>query len=587
MNQNRYQLFLRRIWVILYDYYFLHGMVHVYAKIGQSSFFLIWAIATGILTGCAIVLIRLIAGSLEEVFLFHNYPVSLTPILIFAPLAGIAVSCAIKSWLSHSNSSADMTLLIQSIRERNPKLIKLETLSHIFASSLTVGTGGSAGLTTPSVLTGASIGGNIGRMLHIAPDKSIRLMSCGTAAGIAAIFGSPIAGVLFAVEVLLPQMSIGTLVPVLLAAASATVIAQITLGSMPFFHMPVHAWAVETIPLYAVLGVFCALTGIYMIRTNYALSEKLMRWFPKTGRRMLAGGFLVSVLILLLPTLSGEGIFFIQEPLREHTLNGAPISFLGSLGVSQTASVLLLAGMLVLIKIIATSVTLACGGSGGFFAPSLFTGAFAGFLLERFFHLFHWQKTDDANFIALGMCGVFTSTFHAPLTGIFLVVEMTGSYALMIPLIVVGAISYFITVFFEDSSIYTRDPHAYDDAYAPESNPDDPETIDFLVNRNFTPISAENTPDWKSIIASADGNDFPVLDKNGILLGIVRRNLVSDSETAIFDLASLITHPLGVVKTTDSPLLVRAAMKIFSLDQLPVTDSRRRFAGFISKDKIG
>lgn len=148
-------------------------------KIGQSSFFLIWAIATGILTGCAIVLIRLIAGSLEEVFLFHNYPVSLTPILIFAPLAGIAVSCAIKSWLSHSNSSADMTLLIQSIRERNPKLIKLETLSHIFASSLTVGTGGSAGLTTPSVLTGASIGGNIGRMLHIAPDKSIRLMSCG------------------------------------------------------------------------------------------------------------------------------------------------------------------------------------------------------------------------------------------------------------------------------------------------------------------------------------------------------------------------------------------------------------------------
>ena len=243
--------------------------------------------------------------------------------------------------------------------------------------------------------------------------------------------------------------------------------------------------------------------------------------------------------------------------------------------------------MLVLIKIIATSVTLACGGSGGFFAPSLFTGAFAGFLLERFFHLFHWQKTDDANFIALGMCGVFTSTFHAPLTGIFLVVEMTGSYALMIPLIVVGAISYFITVFFEDSSIYTQDPHAYDDAYAPESNPGDPETIALLVNRNFTPISAENTPDWKSIIASADGNDFPVLDKNGMLLGIVRRNLVSDSETAIFDLASLITHPLGVVKTTDSPLLVRAAMKIFSLDQLPVTDSRRRFAGFISKDKIG
>ena len=184
------------------------------------------------------------------------------------------------------------------------------------------------------------------------------------------------------------------------------------------------------------------------------------------------------------------------------------------------------------------------------------------------------------------MCGVFTSSFHAPLTGIFLVVEMTGSYSLMIPLIIVGAISYFLTVFFESSSVYTLDPRAYGGSDVPEERPGDPETIRPFLDTDFLAVHFSEPTDWKKLMDSGSVNDFPVLDEKGFLIGILRKEQINLDMTVYDDLSVLAVSPLGIVRTTDSPSLARAAMRVFSLKSLPVIFPDGRFAGFVHSEKL-
>ncbi len=561
-----------RLFVRSYYFYFLRWMVNVYAGIGQHSFFLIWAIVTGLLTGCAVVLIRLTAGRLESFFLNAHANLSgswwMLPVFLM-PFAGMATSLGIKRLFNRSNSTADMTLLIRAIRNHNPNRIKLETLSHIIASPVCIGLGASAGLTTPSVLTGASIGANVGRFLQLRPDRLIKLMICGTSAGIAAIFGSPVAGILFAVEVLIPRMNVATLIPVLLSAAGATVVSQILLDYTPFFGMLCKDWKISSLPIYLLLGICSAGIGIYMIRINEFLNGFFVRRYPEEWMRLLWGGMILSCMIFLFPALSGEGLVFIRELNLDHGLGNADANFL-FMGFCAC---------MVMMKIVSTSLTLSCGGSGGFFAPTLFTGAFFGFLTGNLFRLFGWHELFDSNFIALGMCGVFASAFRAPLTGIFLVVEMSGSYVLMIPLMIVGATSYFVTTFFESHSVYTRDPaaHLTDDSLGrrvPSGS------VRQYLNRAFHPVPYGKELDSSLLLKTHADMLFPVLDENGILFGILKRPDLEKCAGTTDIPGKIMLPPLGVVRETEPLSTAIAAMKIFNLESLPVIDRRNRFKGF-------
>jgi len=570
---------VRRWILLLYDHFFLRKMAELYGTVGQSGFFLIWAIVTGLVTGVAVILIRIAAAELEA--FTGSFPRSFAYlcVLFFAPVLGMTLSWFIKKKLSHSNSSADMTLLIKAIRQRKPELIKLETLSHIIASPLTAGLGASAGLTTPSVLTGASVGANLGKFLHIAPDRTVQLMTCGTAAGIASIFGSPISGVLFAVEVLLPRMSVGELVPVLLSAAGATVIAQLFLQNTPFFQLLCRSWEIQALPYYLVLGVLSAFVGIFMIRSNRRISSLMETKIGNDRMRLLTGALAVSGIVFLFPEISGEGIKGIQLLCVNHTLAGVLPGWLTGWADNPFIPVILFGLLLCLFKIVATSLTLSCGGSGGFFAPTLFAGAFFGFSMKILFDRLHWGHLHDTNFIALGMCGVFASAFRAPLTGIFLVVEMSGSYLLMIPLILVAAISYFITAFLENASIYTDAVEEEPSVSAGFSN------LKKTMDTDCTVLSPGKKVNWEILLGSSQEEHFPVLDSKGYLLGVIFRSTVercvARGDAGAFP-ETLMQFPKVTVRSREKISVILAAMRIFSMNRLPVLDSRKRFRGFVS-----
>lgn len=575
------KMHLRRILVLLYDFLFLRKMAELYGNIGQSSFFLIWAIITGLVTGGAVVLIRLIAVALEALTGISVHGLLPAILLILAPVFGLALSWFIKKTLSHSNSSADMTLLIRSIRERKPELIRLETLSHVIASPLTAGLGASAGLTTPSVLTGASTGANIGHFLHMAPERTVQLMTCGTAAGIAAIFGSPIAGVLFAVEVLLPKMSVGELVPVLLSAAGATVVVQVALSNTPFFEMLCQSWDFRALPFYVILGLLSAAIGIGMIRGNRWVSGALDRYCRRDVTRLLVGGVLVAALVALFPRLAGEGIAPMQMLIRDHSFASSTPGWLRNLCGDGLPLMILTGLLLFLLKIAATSLTLSCGGSGGFFAPSLFVGAFFGFTMKHVFELFRWGSIHDTNFIALGMCGVFASSFRAPLTAIFLVVEMSGSYVLMIPLILVAALSYFITAFFEDDSIYTTASAVERAGRGMHLKA----SYRRVIRTEYTALLPGRRVNWEILLASTAETVFPVLDSSGYLLGIIPRakieNIVMLNQLQTPP-EKLMIFPKVVLRGNEKLSLIFSAMHFYGMNFLPVLDGRRRFKGFVS-----
>lgn len=582
-----FAIFLRRWLVLLYDHFFLRKMAEVYGTIGQSSFFLIWAVITGIITGAAVVLIRIAAAALEALTGTAETGLAFKILIFFAPVAGMALSYLIKKTLSHSNSSADMTLLIQSIRQRKPELIRLETFSHIAASPLTAGLRASAGLTTPSILTGASMGASIGRLLHISADKTVQLMTCGTAAGIAAIFGSPISSVLFAVEVLLPKMNVSALIPVLLSAAGATVVMQVSLANTPFFEMLCKNWEIRALPYYIILGLLSSAIGIGMIRSNKLVGNFVNGRIRTDLGRLFLGGLAVASLVFLFPQLSGEGIGPIQNLIRTHSLNPEIPFWLKHVSGNAVFLLLFTGSALFLLKTAATSLTLSCGGSGGFFAPSLFVGAFFGFTLKHMFDLLHWGNIYDTNFIALGMCGVFASSFRAPLTGIFLVVEMSGSYVLMIPLIIVAAISYFITAFFENDSIYTNADESGSDEEVMENGT---ENLRKVISGDYISFSPDRPVNWEVVLNTTQETIFPVLDAKGCLLGVILRPAIEKTVMLNKDGVppkKLMIFPKVTLSGKEKISMILAAMKIFSMTRLPILDSRLRFQGFVrieSKD---
>jgi chloride channel protein, CIC family len=386
-------------------------------------------------------------------------------------------------------------------------------------------------LEAPIVLTGSAFGSNLGRYLKLDYHSTTLLVGCGATGAIAGIFKAPIAGVIFALEVLMLDLTMSSMIPLLISAAAGTTLAYFFMGSGVQFHFSVaeHPFRLANLPFYAILGALTGVVSIYFTKANQSIEMQFKR-IPKGIFRLLVGGAITSVLIFLFPPLFGEGYTALNALLTGHgnTLLQGSLFFIAG---SNDLLLIFFLALILIFKVVAMSTTTAGGGVGGIFAPSLFMGGVTGFFMSRLVNFFVADRLPESNFALAGMAGVMAAVMHAPLTAIFLIAEITGGYSFFIPLMITSIVAYLTIIPFEPHSIYTKRlalsgellTHHKDKAVLSLLS------IDGLIETNFLTIGPDATlGEFVKIVSKSQRNVFPVVDKDNTFLGVVFINEVRE-----------------------------------------------------------
>ena len=565
--------------------------------IPERTFVVILALLIGITAGLAAVLLKFLIASIagfltQRVHVWEgNYEY-----LIF-PIIGIGLSALYVRHIVKDNISHGVTRVLYAIALKKSRLKFHNMYASLVASSVTIGFGGSVGAEGPIVFTGAAIGSNLGQAFRLSPQTLMMLVGCGAAAGIAGIFKAPIAGLLFTVEVLMLDLTAGSAIPLIISSvAGATVAYAFTGYNVEFFFSQSEPFFASRIPFVVMLGVFCGLVSYYF-NTMIGWVEGYFRRLNSPLLRFLLGGAMLSLLIFLLPPLYGEGYDSINALLAGNTDEIFDNSIFYNLK-SNTTMVLLFVLLLGAMKVFATSATNGGGGVGGTFAPSLYVGCMAGFFfayLVNYLGIYNGaDPLSTKNFALMGMAGVMVGVMHAPLMAIFLTAEMTGGYALFLPLLIVSAVSYGTCRIFTPYGIYARRlaqrgellTHQKDQSVLTLLK------MDSVIETDFTEVHPEmSLKDMVDVISRSRRNLFPVTDNQGMLLGVV---LLDDIRNIMFrpDLYRrmhvnrfMATPPARVVLGTP----MEKVMKTFddtNAWNLPVVDNEGHYVGFVSKSKI-
>jgi CIC family chloride channel protein len=559
--------------------------------ISDKNFLIIAAIWVGILAGFAAVVLKTIVHflqhSLESGFnvRYENY------LYLIYPLIGIVLSVVYVRWF-HRKVVFDKGLssIIYAINKKFSNIELHKTYSHVVTSALTIGFGGSSGLEAPIAVTGSALGSNTAKNLLMSKSDRTLLLASGAAAGISAIFDSPIAGVVFAFEVLLTEVSIPAFIPLLIASATGAVVSKL-FSDHKLFYLTTDSWSINAIPFYALMGVLCGFVSTYMIRTSIK-TEGFLNKRKNPYSKAIAGGIALGVIIFVFPPLYGEGYGSINKLMAGEFSS----LFNNSLFFDykdNTWFVLGFTAALVLVKVVATSITIGAGGNGGIFGPSLFTGSLLGFFFSHAINFSQITTLNERNFIAVAMGGLISGVLHAPLTGIFLIAEITGGYALFIPLMIVSAISYFITRYYESNSIYTKTliergfiVKDKDTALLSELS------ISNLIEVDFSMVYPQQTlRELVGILSKSSRNIFPVVNKKNQLVGIITLDDIREVmfKRSMYD-TTLVKDLMSVPKIiAQSDERVENMMRYFEEHQvwyIPIVEAGNLYAGFISKTAV-
>jgi chloride channel protein, CIC family len=562
----------------------------LYSKIELKTFVIISSLIVGVLSGLASALLKNMVHFLEtEPKVYLNQP-GIGFILPVFPLIGIILSVLVIVLLFNGKLSKGISNVIYSIMRRASDIPREDILSHYLSSGLSVGFGGSAGLEAPIVITGAAIGSNLAKEFKFNYRIRTILLASGSAAGISAIFNSPIAGVIFAAEVLLPEFSIPSFIPLLIASASAAVVSKF-LYSGQIFYLITEGWVLKAVPFYILLGILCGIISLYNIKATFFIEE----YFEKLGKRYLKiiiGGVLLCLMIFILPPLYGEGYLSVKNLLAgqyDKILPGyLPINF-----IDKNFLLIIVAVVIIITKVLATSLTTSSGGNGGIIAPSLFTGAFTGFSLAHLMGYLNIVQLNHSNFIVVGMAGVLSGILHAPLTGIFLIAEITGGYTLIVPLMIVTALSYFISRYFHPESIYTAPLIKRGVKFRSEKEKYfiQQMTVRDIIEKDFVTIQPKVTlREIVDKIIHSNRNLFPVVDEDEKLVGIITLDDVREVmlNTDIYDVILAYEIMNTNFHSIDIDADLVNALEKFesnSVWNLAVTD-KGKYRGFISKSNI-
>lgn len=555
---------------------------------GQRNFLLYASAVVGLIAGLAAALLKYLVHLTEDVSLgISNHLFHI--LYIFLPAGGILLAVVYQHLINRDKMERGIGSVLGNIR-KNKSNIRLNNIySHLISSSLTIGFGGSAGLEAPIVCTGAAIGANTGRFFRLTPFEKTVLLASGAAAGIAAVFNSPIAGVLFAIEILIGEISIPTFIPLLIASAVGVVVAKV-LYSQQLFHLVTQGWVMSALPFYVVLGLMSGLVSVYIANVGGHLERGIFKTFNRYNRAIL-GGLMLGLIILIFPPLLGEGYRYIQQILNGN-INVLKEQSLFADWLSRPYAMVLFIGALVLAKIVAAGITLGSGGNGGTFAPSMFTGAFLGLFVAFAVNQTGLMHLNTSNFVAVGMAGAVAGVLHAPLTAIFLIAEITGGYVLFIPLMLVSAISYMISRAYNPHNMYWHHLIAEKNIHPGADHAMLNEiALSSVINKEYTAVKADMPlKEFFKLMAASNANIFPVLNAIGELQGVV---LLDDVRSYMFDdehnknrtIADVMIIPPAVVDEADPVTRVMNLFDVYDAWYLPVV-AHGEFKGFISKSRL-
>ncbi len=515
--------------------------------------------------------------------------------LVF-PVIGIYLTSLFIKYVVRDNISHGITRVLYAISTKKSRLRGHNCWSSIIASAITIGFGGSVGAEAPIVLTGSAIGSNLGQFFKMDNRTLMLLVGCGCAAAIAGIFKAPIAGLVFTLEVLMIDLTMASLLPILIASITADLFSFIFTGQSTLFSFSLdNAFSIERVPAAVLLGVFCGLISLYFMRMMNFCEGLYGKMKDHPYRKLMVGGLVLSSLIFLFPSLYGEGYNALKIFIGGSTEADWSQVMDGSLFYGHSELLLIYVALVMLTKIIATSSTNGAGGCGGTFAPSLFVGGFSGFLFARF-----WNAEQigvylpEKNFTLMGMAGVMAGVMHAPLTGIFLIAEITGGYQLFVPLIIVSVVSVMVISIFEPHSIYAMRlaregkllTHHTDRSVLTLMN------INTVIEKEYTAVNPD-MPMGKlvNVLTYSDSAFVPVLDAAGRLLGEIDitkvRHLVFRTELyQKFTVHQLMT-PTPVILYNNEPM--EEVMKKFdstNANVLPVVDINNKLLGYISRTRM-
>ncbi|OYT14139.1 MAG: chloride channel protein [Bacteroidetes bacterium 4572_114] len=491
--------------------------------IKDRQFVIFLSLIIGILSGLAAIILKNLVYY-THYFMTNGFRFTEENYWYFAyPMAGILLTVLFVKYIVKDNLGHGVSRILYAISKKNGVIKSHNTYSSMISSSLTIGFGGSVGLEAPIVLTGSAIGSNLGRLFRLNYKTIILLIGCGSAGAIAGIFKAPIAGVVFAIEVLMLDLTMVALIPLLIAAVTGATVAYLLLGNDVLFSFDVTTpFILNEIPFFILLGIFSGLVSYYFTWAAMYIEGRFGK-VKNSYLRLIFGGAILGLLIFIFPSLFGEGYEALMDIL--HGEGGSIINQSIFKDFIENKYLFLLLLLLILIfKVIAMAATTGSGGVGGIFAPSLFMGGVSGFFVARFINSLTPFKVSESNFSLVGMAGIMAGVMHAPLTAIFLIAEITGGYELLPPLIITATISYLTINYFEPHSIYTKRlaqrgelmTHHKDKAVLSMMK------VKKLIETNFNPIHPDATlGDLVKVISSSSRNIIPVVDEDGTFCGLI------------------------------------------------------------------
>lgn len=557
---------------------------------------LILAFIIGILASFAAYILHTLIHQIQAI-LTEGFEVnSFNWLYLVFPVIGIYLTSLFVRYVVRDNISHGITRILYAISSKRSHLKPHNCWSSVIASAITIGFGGSVGAEAPIVLTGSAIGSNLGQLFKIDNKTMMLLVGCGAAAAIAGIFKAPIAGLVFTLEVLMVDLTMASLLPILVASITANVFTWALMGGKSLFTFVMDsAWQVDRLPACVLLGLFCAFISLYFIRTMTFCEGIFAKMKRHPYGKLAVGGVMLSSLIFLFPALYGEGYSAINILLNGTTETDWNQLLDKSLFYGHGNLLVVYIALVLLTKVFATSCTNGAGGCGGTFAPSLFIGGFGGFLFARLWNMYQiGVYVPEKNFTLLGMAGVMAGVMHAPLTGIFLIAEITGGYALFVPLIIVSVVSVMGISIFEPHSIYAMRlarqgkliTHHTDRAVLTLMS------MDSIIEKDYISV-APDMPLGKlvNVISRSQSDFIPVLDVGGRLLGDIDitkiRHIVFRTELYNkFYVSQLMSHVPAVLYTNEPMEQVMKKFERSNAEYLPIVDINNKLTGFISRTRL-
>ena len=564
--------------------------------VSDRELVLVLAFTVGFLASLAAYVLHVIIHEIKELITSGFQVTTINWLYLLYPVIGIWLTSLFVKYVVRDNISHGITRVLYAISTKQSRLKGHNTWSSIVASAITIGFGGSVGAEAPIVLTGSAIGSNLGKIFHLDNRTLMLLVGCGATAAVSGIFKAPIAGLVFTLEILMVDLTMASLLPILLSSVTATCFSYFFTGGSAMYDFKMdYLWSLERVPATILLGIACGFLSLYFMR--------LMSWcengYGKLSKypylKLLTGGVVLSSLIFLFPSLYGEGYDSLGLFIEGKTLTDWMQVMSGSMFAGQTKYLVLYVGLVMMTKVFATSATNGAGGCGGTFAPSLFIGGFGGFFFARLWNIEQLGVyIPEKNFTLYGMAAVMAAVMHAPLTGIFLIAELTGGYQLFIPLIIVTISSYLTINIFEHHSIYAVRlakqgkllTHHTDKSILTLMS------MDKIIDRDFKSVGPDMEMGQLVHALSSSRNDYmPVLNENGDLLGEIDitklRYIIFRTELYHrFHVSQLMTPPAAILGANDPMEDVMKTFDRTGAQYLPVVNVDNHLVGYISRARL-